>query len=388
MNDLQEIYLDNSATTRPYDEVIGWMGSVQGTAYGNPSSLHTKGLEAEKLLREARDSIALALRCRDDEITFTSGGTESNNLAVKGVAYRYRRRGNHIITSSIEHPSVLHCCRQLEEEGFAVSYLPVDHEGTIRLEDLKQALTDRTILVSIIHVNNEIGTVQPLEKIGALIKKHRPGALFHIDGVQSLTKIAVELKKWQADLFSCSAHKIHGPKGVGALWVGKKTLLQPLLQGGEQERGLRPGTENVAGIAGFGLAARLTIKRMRTHSALMYSLKEQLLQGLREAGLEVQVNGPPPRQSAPHLLNLSFPGVKGELLLRALEQQGIYASSGSACHSRHPKPSHVLQGIGLSNEMIAASLRFSFSGFNHTAEINKVIEQTGRAVKELKNLLP
>ncbi len=385
---MPEIYLDNSATTRPYNEVIELMGSVQSTIYGNPSSLHTKGLEAEKLLREARCSIAQALRCRDDEIIFTSGGTESNNVAVKGAAYRCRRRGSHIITSAIEHPSVIHCCRQMEEEGFTVTYLPVDDEGTVRLKDLEQALTDQTILVSIIHVNNEIGTIQPLEKIGALIKNCSPKTLFHVDGVQSLGKVAVEFEKWQADLFSCSAHKIHGPKGVGALWVGKKTLLQPLMHGGEQEGGRRPGTENVAGIAGFGLAAGLTTNKMRANAALMYSLKEQLLRGLRETGLEVLVNGPPPRQSAPHLLNLTFPGIKGEVLLRALEQQGIYASSGSACHSRHPKPSHVLRGIGLSEKMIAAALRFSFSGFTDTAEINYVIEQTGKAVNELKAMLP
>jgi len=381
-----EIYLDNSATTRPFDEVIQFMGWVQHSAYGNPSSAHALGLEAEKLLREARDSVALALGCRSDEIIFTSGGTEANNLAIKGAAYRNRRRGNHIITTAIEHPSVLNCCRKLEQEGFIVDYLPVDGEGYVNLERLKQALTGKTILVSIIHVNNEIGTVQPLEIIGSIIKNRNPDTLFHVDGVQSLAKVPLALDRWQADLFSCSAHKIHGPKGTGALMMRRKTLLHPLFEGGDQEKGLRPGTENVTGVAGFGMAARITMEKMHTGKDLMCDLKEILLKGLQEAGLEVGVNGPPSKQSAPHLLNIRFPGVKGEILLRVLEQHGIYASAGSACHSRHPKSSYVLQEIGVNTEDAASSLRFSFSGFNTFEEIQTVIARTVTAVKELRQL--
>ena len=384
---MPDIYLDNSATTRPYDEVIERMGCVHRNAYGNPSSAHGRGLEAQKVLREARVSLARSLGCRDDEIIFTSGGTEANNLALRGAACRNRRRGNRIITSSIEHPSVLNCCRRLEEEGFVVYYLSVDGEGYIDLEELEQALTDDTILVSIIHINNEIGTVQPLEPIGAMIKRRSPHALFHIDGVQSLGKMPMALERWQVDLLSCSAHKIHGPKGVGALWVKKNTQLQPLFQGGNQEGGYRPGTENVAGIAGFGAAARLAHVNLQAHRALMYSLKEQLLSRLQEAGLEVSVNGPAPGQSTPHILNLCFPGVNGEVLLRLLEQQGVYASAGSACHSRHPKPSHVLRGIGLSEENVAASLRFSFSGLNNIGEVEAAAEKTAAAVKELRQML-
>ncbi|HOL16615.1 MAG TPA: cysteine desulfurase family protein, partial [Bacillota bacterium] len=250
---MQEIYLDNSATTRPYDEVIELMARVMRTGYGNPSSNHAKGMEAEKIVREAREALARALGCRVEEIMFTSGGTESNNQAIKGAAYRHRRRGNHIITSAIEHPSVLNCCRRLEEEGFKVTYVPVDSEGYILVEELARALSAQTILVSLAHVNNEIGTIQPLDQIGPMIKKNNPQTLFHVDGAQALAKVPVELDRWQADLYSCSAHKIHGPKGVGALWIKANTMLQPLLEGGGQEGGLRSGTENVPGIAGFGL---------------------------------------------------------------------------------------------------------------------------------------
>ncbi len=385
---MQEIYLDNSATTRPYDEVIELMARVMGTCYGNPSSLHAKGLEAEKIVKEARETLARALGCRVEEIIFTSGGTEANNQAIKGVAYRHRRRGNHIITSTIEHPSVLNCCRRLEEEGFEVTYVPVDSEGYILLEELAQALNEQTILVTLAHVNNEIGTIQPLDQIGPLIKKLNPQTLFHVDGAQALAKVPVDLDRWRIDLYSCSAHKIHGPKGVGALWIKTNTMLQPLLQGGEQESGMRSGTENVPGIAGFGLAVRQSFKLMQANNKLMYELKERLLQGLQKAGVDVSVNGPAPRQSAPHLLNLCFPGIKADILLRALEQQGIYASAGSACHSRHPQPSHVLLATGLSEDMVAASLRFSFSGLNSAAEIDTVIQQTVKSVTELRQMLP
>jgi len=384
---MEEIYLDNSATTRPFDEVAQLMALVNITAYGNPSSSHTKGLEAEKYLREARRSVAQALGCRNEEIIFTSGGTEANNLAIKGTAYRYRRNGNHIITCCIEHPSILNCCRKLEEEGFTVEYLPVDREGYVNLDLLEQALSERTILVSINHVNNEIGTIQPIEAIGKMIKTRSPETLFHVDGVQSLAKVPVDLKRWQADLFSCSAHKIHGPKGVGALWIRHRTLLQPLFEGGDQERGLRPGTENVAGIAGFGLALQLSLDKMPAATAVMYDLKDLLLRGLRESGLETALNGPPPRQSAPHLLNVRFSGVKSDLLLRMLEQQGVYASAGSACHSRHPLVSYVLREIGLVENEASASVRFSFSRFNNDEEMRKVVKLTAAAILELRRTL-
>lgn len=381
---MTEIYLDNSATTRPFDEVIELLSRIQRDNYGNPSSLHARGIAAEKLLDEARRGIASLLRCREDEIYFTSGGTESNNLALKGAAYRRRRRGGHIITTQIEHPSVLNCCRMLEEEGFTVSFLPVDRQGYLDLDQLSRMIGNETILVSTIHVNNEIGTIQPLEKIGAVVKERNPQTLYHVDGVQSFAKIPASLQRWQADLYSCSSHKIHGPKGVGALWVRKGVALQPLFQGGEQEGALRPGTENTAAIAGFGLAARLNAAKLDESTARLYRLKEKFYRGLQQTGVELYLNGPPPEEAAPHIINLSFPGVKAEVLLRILEEKEIYASPGAACHSRHPEPSHVLAAIGLDENRLSSSLRFSFSSFNDEAEIDPVIKQIVSAVRELR----
>ena len=380
---MTEIYLDNSATTRPFDEVIELLGRIMQDNYGNPSSLHARGMAAEKLLEEARRSIASLLRCRDDEIYFTSGGTEANNLAIKGAAYRRRNRGGHIITTEIEHSSVLNCCRALEEEGYSVSCLPVDRRGYLDLDSLSAAIGDKTILVSTIHVNNEIGTIQPLEKIGALIKKRNPKTLYHIDAVQSFAKIPALLKCWQADLYSCSSHKIHGPKGVGALWVKKGVFLQPLFQGGGQERELRPGTENTAAIAGFGMAARLNAARLDENADLLYRLKDKLCKGLLQSGVEFHLNGPPPEKAAPHIINLSFPGIKAEILLHALEEDAIYVSPGAACHSRRPEPSHVLTAIGLEESRITTSLRFSFSSLNDEKQIDMV---TGRIASRIKEL--
>lgn len=379
-----EIYLDNCATTRPFDEVIALCSRIQRDNYANPSSLHAKGIAAEKLLDDARRDIASLLQCREDELCFTSSGTEANNLALKGIAYRRRCRLGHIVTSQIEHPSVLNCCRRLEEEGFTVSFLPVDRQGYLNLDELSRAICDQTILVSTIHVNNETGTIQPLEQIGAIIKERNPRTLYHIDGVQSFTRIPASLRRWQADLFSCSAHKIHGPKGAGALWIRKGVFLQPLFQGGEQEKALRPGTENTAAIAGFGLAARISGACLEDNVALLHRLKEKLYRGLQQADVEFYLNGPPLEEAAPHILNLSFPGVKAEVLLRLLEEKGIYVSPGSACHSRRPEPSHVLAAIGLDEDRLSSALRFSFSSFNSLTEIDRVIERIVSAVRELK----
>lgn len=382
---MTEIYLDNCATTRPFDEVIALCSRIQQDHYANPSSLHAKGIAAEKLLRDARSSIASLLHCREDELCFTSSGTEANNLAIKGIAYRRQQRQGHIITTQIEHPSVLNCCRRLEEEGFTVTYLPVDHQGYLDLDALAGSISGETFLVSIIHLNNEIGTIQPLEEIGRIIKQRNPHTLYHIDGVQSFARIPVSLQRWQADLFSCSAHKIHGPKGAAALWIKKGVSLQPLFQGGEQEGSLRPGTENTAAIAGFGLAARICGAAQEEYNTLLYQLKDKLYRGLQTSGIEFYLNGPPLEKAAPHILNLSFPGVKAEILLRFLENKGIYVSAGSACHSRRPEPSHVLVATGLEEKRLLSALRFSFSSFNRLSEINRAVEQIVPAVKELKS---
>lgn len=380
---MEEIYLDNSATTRPREEVLALMHDIQVRHYGNPSSLHRKGLEAERLLGEARARVAAVLDARPEEVFFTSGGTEAVNLAIRGSACRHRRRGNHLITTAVEHPASLNCFRRLEEEGFAVTFLPVDRQGRINPEQLAEAITSGTLLVSVIHVNNEIGTINPVERIGALVKNRNPRTLFHVDGVQSFGKIPARPAGWQADLFSCSAHKIHGPKGMGALWVRQGTLLQPLVEGGDQERGLRPGTENVAGASGFGLAAELAAEGSSGKAAHMASLKEKLYRGLREIGISVELNGPQLQEAAPHIINLSFPGVRAEVLLHTLEEHGIYTSPGSACHSRRSDPSHVLQALGLEPGLLAGSLRFSFSPFNTAEEVEAAVRHTAAAVREL-----
>ncbi len=384
---MQEFYFDNSATTRPYPEVVEQISKVAGENYGNPSAMHEKGLEAEKIVKEARRRIAAFFRNREKEITFTSGGTEANNLAIKGAALRNRQRGNHLVTSEVEHPSVLNCFRYLEQIGFEVTYLPVNEKGLVNHDRLKDLISDKTILVSIMHVNNEIGTIQPLEKIGPLIKKKNPGALFHVDAVQSFTRLPMAINDWQVDLVSCSAHKIHGPRGAGCLWIREGTLLQPLLHGGGQENELRPGTENVPAIAGFGLAARLTGEKQRKKTSPQNSLKLAFYQKLQLCGVEVYVNGPLPEESAEHILSLSFPELPSEMLLHSLAARGIYVSAGSACHSRRPEPSHILQALKLSQDRLESALRFSFSCYNNEQEIEAAAQITAEITKELKSII-
>ncbi len=380
------VYLDNSATTRPYPEVIELISKIQSETYGNPSSMHEKGLTAEKLIREARRQIALFFNGREKEIIFTSGGTEANNLAILGTLYRNRQRGNHLITSSIEHPSVLNCFHFLEQEGYAVSYLPVDRQGTVSPDDIRVLIRKDTVLVSIMHVNNEVGSIQPLKEIGRAIKEENPAVLFHVDAVQSFARLPLKVKDWLADLVSCSGHKVHGPKGAGCLWVREGVMLQPLMHGGGQETGLRPGTENVAALAGFGLAANLSGGNQKLKTTALNSLKRTFYQTLQDSGIECHLNGPSPEEGAPHIINLSFPGVKAEMLLHTLEERGIYVSAGSACHSSRPEPSRVLEAIGLGRKDLLSALRFSFSCFNSEEEIRSAALETAAAVQELISL--
>jgi len=384
---LPDVYLDNSATTRPYPEVIGLMSRVQAETFGNPSSMHEKGLAAEKLIGEARRQIATVIGAREHEIIFTSGGTEANNLAIKGTAYRNRRRGSHLITTTIEHPSVLNCFRSLEHEGFEVSYLPVNKRGLLNPNEVKALIRKDTILISIMHINNEIGSIQPLDQIGRTIKETNPDLLFHIDAVQSFTRLPLNLKEWQADLVSCSAHKLHGPKGAGCLWVREGIQLQPLFDGGGQEKGLRSGTENVAAIAGFGLAALLSGESRKQKMAAVSGLKKTFYKAIQESGVNCLLNGPSPEEGAPHIINLSFPGLKAEMLLHSLEEQGIYVSAGSACHSRHPEPSYVLMAIGLRGKPLEGALRFSFSFLNSEEEVLSAAAETANIVSRLSILI-
>lgn len=382
----QEIYLDNSATTRALPEVAQAVSAALENNYGNPSSLHGKGVAAERAVRQARAAVASLLGVKAEEIFFTSGGTEANNWALRGVALSHRRRGNHVITTAVEHPSVLRACQELEAEGYQVTYLPVDRTGEISPDDLASALSPETILVSVMHVNNEVGAVQPLQQVGALLRKREPKPVFHVDAIQGYGKLPLNPYDLGIDLVSVSAHKIHGPKGVGALFIREGVRLKPLIVGGEQEANLRAGTENVPGIVGLGSAAAAARGRMSQGLEHMRGLKTALASRVMGEIPGARLNGPSPEQGAPHILNLSFPGVKGEVLIHTLETDGIYVSTGSACHSRRNDPSHVLVAMGLKKKELDGAIRFSFSHLNTPEEIDMVAERLVEAVRDLRSL--
>ncbi len=364
-----EAYFDNSATTRVFDSVRDAVVKTMTEDYGNPSAKHTKGVQAERYIREARTVIAKSLKVQEKEILFTSGGSESNNMALIGTALANRRAGNHIISSNIEHPSVYNPLGFLEEQGFQVTYLPVDKRGHISLDNLRQALRPETILVSVMYVNNEVGTVEPVEEISRLVKERNPGALFHVDAIQAYGKYDIRPRRQGIDLLSVSAHKLHGPKGVGFLYIDEKVKIKPLIYGGGQQRGLRSGTENVPGIAGMGAAVKEMFTDHGRKLDYLYELKEYASGKLSR--LEgVTLNNPPGREGAPQIISASFEGVKSEVLLHALEERGIYVSSGSACSSNHPGISGTLKGVGVRNDLLDSTLRFSFGLFNTKEEID------------------
>ncbi len=368
-----EVYLDNSATTRCFDQVAELMTHIMCEDYGNPSSLHRKGVQAEKYIRYAKEVIAKNLKVNEKEIFFTSGGTEADNLALRGCAYANCRSGRHLITTKVEHPAVLQTMRQLEEEGFRITYLPVDRKGCIRLEDLERAITGETILVSIMHTNNEVGSLQPIVEAGALIKKMNPRILFHVDAVQGYGKFRIYPKKMKIDLLSASGHKIHGPKGVGFLYVDEKVKMKPIIFGGGQQSGLRSGTENVPGAAGLAKAVELVYGNLDQDIARMYQLKKAFVEGIRKID-DVVINGHFDETGAPHVVSVSFRGVRSEVILHALEDQGIYVSAGSACSARKPQPSATLQAMGIDKELLGSTIRFSFSVFTTMDEINYTLK--------------
>lgn len=354
-----EAYLDHSATTRCSERVQKIVCAAMDEAYGNPSSMHKKGMEAEHYVREAAQKIAKTLKVSEKEIIFTSGGTESNNLALIGSAMANRRSGNRLITTQIEHPSVLNAMEYLREQGFEIIYLPVDENGVVLLDALREALDHTTILVSMMQVNNEIGSVQPIAEAAKIIHENNAGTLFHVDAVQSYGKMLIRPKTLGIDLLSVSGHKIHGPKGVGFLYRKEKTKIKPILFGGGQQYGLRSGTHNVPGIAGIGEAAVEAYENLEQKIAGLYELKDRLI--AKTAAIDgIVVNGDAGRDSAPHILNLSVLGVRSEVMLHALEEYGIYVSAGSACASNHPQPSHTLTALHLTQERIESALRFSF----------------------------
>lgn len=373
-----EAYLDNSATTKVSDGVRDIVVKTMTEDFGNPSSLHMKGIEAEKYLRDAREIIAKALKVTEKEIIFTSGGTEANNMALIGVAEAYKRAGRHIITTAIEHASVLNTMKYLTEQGYSVTYLNVDKSGRIDLEELKNAITDETILVSVMYVNNEIGAVEPIEEIGKIIKERNPNTVFHVDAIQAFGKYKIYPKKVKIDALSVSGHKIHGPKGIGFLYVSDKVKIRPIIHGGGQQRGLRSGTDNVPGIAGMGQAVREAYTDMETKADKMRKLKDYLADSLLKLS-DVRINSSKGDDGAPNIVSASFIGVRSEVMLHALEEKGVYVSSGSACSSNKPGISVTLKSIGLNKEALDSTLRFSFCDTTTMEEIDYALE----AVKEL-----
>lgn len=378
------IYLDNSATTEPYREVVDAFVKVSRQFFGNPSSLHGIGLEAEKLLNESRRQLAELLGVKDKEIFFTSGGTEGNNTAIKGIAFEYRKRGKHIITTSVEHPSVYETCRQLEGLGFDVTYLPVGSDGAVRVSDVERAIRDDTILVSVMHTNNEVGAVQPIEAIGRLLQNY-PKIFFHVDCVQAIGKTPVDFRKANIDLATVSAHKFHGLKGTGALFVREGIRLSPLLAGGNQEKGLRSGTENVAGIVAMAKALRLEMEKMAAERGNLLEMKHYLLDELEKIP---QVTVHSRREDAsPNIVNFSVRGMKGEVLVHALEERGIYVSTTSACSSKLEKPSRTLLAMGVPKELAQSALRISLSYTNTMEEIRIAAETIKETIESLQKVM-
>lgn len=377
-----EAYLDNAATTKAFDSVKDIMIEALSVNYGNPSSLHRKGIQAEKYINEAKDIIAKSLKVDSKEITFTSGGTESNNMALIGTALANRRSGNHIITTRIEHPSVHNPLIFLEENGFRVSYIPVDHNGKVIIEELLNEINEDTILVSIMYVNNEIGSVQNINDIAKEIKKKNKNTLFHVDAIQAYGKYYIYPKREGIDLLSISGHKIHGPKGSGALYVKDKVKMKPILFGGGQQKGMRSGTENVPAIAGIGQAVKEIYKNHDQKIEKMFTLKKTFieeiikLEGITINGIEEGIE-----KSAPHIISVSFDGIRSEVLLHALEEKQVYVSSGSACASNHPSLSGTLKAIGVKKDLLDSTLRFSFS-------VESTKEEVEYALQNIKELVP
>ena len=375
-----ECYFDNSATTRVYPEVVTAMNDIMLMQYGNPSSMHRKGMEAEMVLRSARQTVAKTLKTDDRNILFTSGGTESDNMALIGCATAAIRSGKHIITTRIEHPAILETCAYLEEQGFEVTYLNVDKNGLIDLGELEDSIRSDTTVVSIMHTNNEIGAVEPVEEASRIIKSKNPNTLFHVDAVQGYGKFSINPKKAGIDLMSVSGHKIHGPKGIGFLYIGNGVKIHPIIHGGGQQKNLRSGTENVPGIVGLAKASEIIYERLDNDRANMYAMKERLIEGLLSID-DIKINGLTGEDSAPHIVSASVGGVRSEVLLHALEDKDIYISAGSACASNKPAVSETLKAIGVEKRFLESTVRFSLCGDNS-------MDQIEYALDAIKGILP
>lgn len=394
------IYLDNSATTRPFDEVREIMNKVMDVDFGNPSSMHNLGVASENYIKKAKEQIAKTLKCKESEILFTSGGTESDNMAIIGGCMANARVGKHIITTGIEHPAVLETCGFMEKQGYEVTYLPVEKDGRVNIETLKSSLRPDTVLVSVMHVNNEIGSVMPLEDIGKVVKATNPSTLFHVDSVQGYGKYRINPKKLLIDLLSISGHKIHGPKGIGVLYIADKTKISPIIFGGGQQKAMRSGTENVPGIAGIGAAAEIIYKDFDEKMNKLYEIKQYFVKELLKIE-NVSVNGligdsagacgcdtgtdiDSIRMTAPHVVSASIKGVRAEVMLHTLEDRGIYVSSGSACASNKPAISSTLKSIGLQSDLLDSTIRFSMSVETSREDIEETLEVLNEVIPQLR----
>ena len=381
------IYLDNCATTKVRQEVLEKIYESFNDDFGNPSSLHRLGLKSEKKLKESREIIADYLKVDSKEIFFTSGGTESNNIAIQSIINPNLRKGNHIITTKIEHPSVLNVMKSYEEKGLRVTYIDVDQWGILDMEQLENSISEDTILVSIIHVNNEIGTIQDIKRIKEIIKEKKSRALLHLDGVQSFGKIDFNLKTLGVDSFSFSGHKVHGPKGIGGLYIRKGMNLNPIVFGGNQEQGLRSGTENVQGIIGLGAAVRIIATSHKKDLEYVSDLRKYMVSRLNEEIDHIKINTPLDSNSSPYILNVSFLHTRGEVLLHYLEEKEIYVSTGSACSSKGTDKSHVLQAIGLLDKEIEGAIRMCFSYETTKEDIDYVVKSTKDAVEDIRKIM-
>lgn len=382
---MKRIYFDHSATTPVDDDVAKLMLEYMTEKFGNPSSIHSFGREVRKAVDEARGHVAALLGANANEIFFTSGGTEADNIALKGVALANRKKGNHIITTAIEHHAILHTCEYLEKQGFTITYLPVDENARVRVEDVRNAITDKTVLISVMFANNEVGTIQPIKEIGEIAKEK--GIYFHTDAVQAVGNYPIDVKELNIDLLTLSGHKFHGPKGIGALYARRGVRIEALQQGGGQERSLRPGTENVPGIIGLGKAAEIAKRDMEKKVAHITALKEKLMAGIQEKISDIKLNGHPTLRM-PGNVNFSFRFVEGESLLLNLDLKGIAASSGSACTSGSLDPSHVLLAMGLTHEVAHGSLRISLGRGNTEEDIDYCLTVLPEIIERLRSMSP
>ena len=382
---MRKVYLDNAATTRVKAEVIEEMNKYYGELYGNPSSIYNFGQLAKKSVESSREKVARLINSKSDEIYFTGGGSEADNWAVKGIISANEKKGNHIITTKIEHHAILHTCEYLEKKGVEVTYLDVDEDGLIDLNQLENSIKDNTLLITIMFANNEIGSIQPIKEIGDIAKKH--DIYFHTDAVQAVGNVKIDVKEMNIDLLSLSAHKIHGPKGVGALYIKKGTKIHNLIHGGAQEKKLRAGTENVPGINGLGKAADIAYHNFDKKNKKLISLRDKLIDKIEKEIPDARLNGHRTKR-LPGNVNFSFKYIEGESLLLYLDMEGISASSGSACTSGSLDPSHVLMSIGLPHEIAHGSLRLSLSEYNTVEDVDYTVEKLITVVKRLRQMSP